>query len=182
MNASLCFWFFIQNSFLDIYQFVWFFINSGIKCFMVTGDHPATAATVAKQFGLIKTTEVLFSYSIFYKNWQFILNLHRAGFLLVMKYWATKLTKIVTKIKGHFQNGVDKQSDLKNSVIHGEILSKLTPQEWDTILMQQSVVFARTTPEQKLVIVKVNWVFLASSISFLWWMKVFRNVNVAVRL
>lgn len=35
---------------------------------MVTGDHPATAATVAKQFGLIKTTEVLFSYSIFYKN------------------------------------------------------------------------------------------------------------------
>uniref|UniRef100_A0A914RVD2 Cation-transporting P-type ATPase C-terminal domain-containing protein n=1 Tax=Parascaris equorum TaxID=6256 RepID=A0A914RVD2_PAREQ len=48
----------------------------------------------------------------------------------------------------------EKKVDEGLSVIHGEVLDLLTPEQWDEILAQQSVVFARTTPAQKLIIVK----------------------------
>ncbi|KAE9546495.1 hypothetical protein FO519_010293, partial [Halicephalobus sp. NKZ332] len=39
-------------------------------------------------------------------------------------------------------------------VIHGEKISNLTEQEWDELLKKRALVFARTTPEQKLLIVE----------------------------
>uniref|UniRef100_A0AC34F342 Cation-transporting P-type ATPase N-terminal domain-containing protein n=1 Tax=Panagrolaimus sp. ES5 TaxID=591445 RepID=A0AC34F342_9BILA len=39
-------------------------------------------------------------------------------------------------------------------VLHGERISQLTDSEWDELLKKRSLVFARTTPEQKLLIVE----------------------------
>ncbi|KHN71033.1 Potassium-transporting ATPase alpha chain 2 [Toxocara canis] len=83
--------------------------EAGVKCFMVTGDHPSTAAAVAKYVGLLDDRQ---------------------------------------------KDDNCKKIDEGLSVIHGEVLDMLTPEQWDEILSQKSVVFARTTPAQKLVIVK----------------------------
>ncbi len=40
------------------------------------------------------------------------------------------------------------------AVVHGESLALLTPRQWDDLLNRQNIVFARTTPEQKLMIVE----------------------------
>jgi sodium/potassium-transporting ATPase subunit alpha len=40
------------------------------------------------------------------------------------------------------------------AVVHGETLPSLTASEWDELLAKQSIVFARTTPEHKLLIVE----------------------------
>ncbi|KAH7701523.1 P-type ATPase, partial [Aphelenchoides avenae] len=42
----------------------------------------------------------------------------------------------------------------KWEVLHGEAISKLTSEEWDKVLQKEGLVFARTTPEQKLLIVE----------------------------
>ena len=39
-------------------------------------------------------------------------------------------------------------------MIHGDRIASLSASEWDQIFVKQSVVFARTTPEQKLMIVE----------------------------
>uniref|UniRef100_F1KSN4 Sodium/potassium-transporting ATPase subunit alpha-1 n=1 Tax=Ascaris suum TaxID=6253 RepID=F1KSN4_ASCSU len=83
---------------------------AGVKCFMVTGDHPSTATAVAKYIGLLNGNEK--------------------------------------------DDVCEKKVDEGLSVIHGEVLDLLTPEQWDEILAQKSVVFARTTPAQKLIIVK----------------------------
>lgn len=40
------------------------------------------------------------------------------------------------------------------SVVHGEEINNMTDAEWDEVLNRKYVVFARTTPEQKLNIVE----------------------------
>jgi len=40
------------------------------------------------------------------------------------------------------------------AVIHGERLPSLSESEWDALLRRRSLVFSRTTPEQKLLIVE----------------------------
>ncbi|VDK77504.1 unnamed protein product [Onchocerca ochengi] len=87
--------------------------NAGIKCFMVTGDHPSTAAAVAGHFGL-----------------------------------AVPRASIVS-----LNTEMEKKSNLL-SVIHCEMIDKLSDQLWDDILKQEFVVFARATPSHKLIIVK----------------------------
>ncbi|KAL3995193.1 E1-E2 ATPase family protein [Acanthocheilonema viteae] len=87
--------------------------NAGVKCFMVTGDHPSTAAAVASHFGL---------------------DVPR-----------TSIVSLNTEME-------KKPSVL--SVIHCEMIDKLSDQLWDDILKQEFVVFARATPSHKLFIVK----------------------------
>ncbi|KAL3078278.1 hypothetical protein niasHT_032684 [Heterodera trifolii] len=54
------------------------------------------------------------------------------------------------------QFGLISEAEKDFEVIHGERISRLTmsPSEWDTLIEKESVVFARTTPEQKLMIVE----------------------------
>lgn len=86
--------------------------SAGIKCFMVTGDHPSTAAAVAKHIGLIGSS-----------------------------------------LADNDGNKKENPND-EMTVIHGHTLDKMTSEQWDAALAQPTVVFARTTPAQKLVIVK----------------------------
>lgn len=39
-------------------------------------------------------------------------------------------------------------------MLQGERISQLTPAEWDELIKKEGLVFARTTPEQKLLIVE----------------------------
>uniref|UniRef100_A0A0N5AYX4 Cation_ATPase_N domain-containing protein n=1 Tax=Syphacia muris TaxID=451379 RepID=A0A0N5AYX4_9BILA len=94
--------------------------KAGIKVFMITGDHPTTAISIARQIGLI-------------------------GF--------------------ERKNGVDydlesnrRSTALKKrtnwTVVDGESLTKMNDGDWNDLLEHKYIVFARTTPEQKLLIVE----------------------------
>lgn len=93
--------------------------TAGVKVVMVTGDHPLTAASIARKIGLI-----------------------------------TKPTREVLAK----ERGVDKslipEEDVKAVVVHGADIPKMTDQDWATLVSKDEIVFARTSPEQKLIIVK----------------------------
>lgn len=96
--------------------------QAGIKIVMITGDHPLTAATVAKKVGIISKGN------------------------LTAQEVADKM--------GVPLNEVD-SSNLKAIIVHGSDLNDINPAELDKILTSYSeIVFARTSPLQKLRIVE----------------------------
>jgi len=104
----------------------------------VTGDHPATAVAIAAQAGIISNPAAV----------------HHASDLL---------DPPVTPDKENGEkeeNGILVTRDQSDNappqsiVITGAELEKLTPEQEDTLCSYQEIVFARTTPEQKLRIVR----------------------------
>uniref|UniRef100_A0A914XAW3 Cation-transporting P-type ATPase N-terminal domain-containing protein n=1 Tax=Plectus sambesii TaxID=2011161 RepID=A0A914XAW3_9BILA len=100
--------------------------SAGIKVFMVTGDHPSTAAAIAREIGLIGDSKPA------------------GGIRKRQSKKALDQMKIEMETKG--------ASDF--SVIRGEQLPSMSTAEWDDLLKKRAIVFARTTPEQKLLIVE----------------------------
>merc|ERR1719193_2632088 len=114
--------------------------DAGIKVIMVTGDHPVTAHAIAKAVNIIGKTE--------------------AG-----KYHMTK-----QEIAERFYGGDDKlvqtsHPDYQAALIPGWKLSEIEKQAerggdhilkdfWDEVLTKKSIVFARASPQQKLIIVQ----------------------------
>ena len=88
--------------------------SSGIRLFMVTGDHPLTAAAIGRATGILtdlRPTEELLD------------NIY--------------------------------DFDSKSCVIHGNTLKNLSRQQLDRIIRNHSeIIFARTSPQQKLIIVE----------------------------
>jgi sodium/potassium-transporting ATPase subunit alpha len=41
-----------------------------------------------------------------------------------------------------------------HAIVHGESIPDMTPRQWDELLKKRNIVFARTTPEHKLMIVE----------------------------
>ncbi|CAD5216682.1 unnamed protein product [Bursaphelenchus xylophilus] len=98
--------------------------EAGIKLFMVTGDHPTTAEAVAKQIGFFDDVDV-------------------------------------AKGSSASTSGCSSASDCSSSIagrnveiIHGDTLNDLTEVEWKKLLSERHVIFARTTPSQKLMIIE----------------------------
>ncbi|VDK73754.1 unnamed protein product [Anisakis simplex] len=119
--------------------------DAGVKCFMISGDHPSTATTLAKHIGLLKDD----SNTKATGNGNCVLS-------------STTITPITTSSNSNTGAAcsapASTAAELQNvSVIHGEMLKTLTPDQWDEILAQRAVVFARTTPAQKLIIVEVSY-------------------------
>uniref|UniRef100_A0AC34FHL2 Cation-transporting P-type ATPase C-terminal domain-containing protein n=1 Tax=Panagrolaimus sp. ES5 TaxID=591445 RepID=A0AC34FHL2_9BILA len=86
--------------------------DAGIKVYMITGDHPTSAAAIAGQIGLING---------------------------------------LVKNKGNLEF---KSVDQHSTIVLGESLKEMSPEEWKDLLKHKYIVFARTTPDQKLQIVE----------------------------
>ncbi|KAI0565143.1 Na+-ATPase [Gracilaria domingensis] len=95
--------------------------SAGVKVIMVTGDHPATAKSIAKQVNIIQSATA----------------------------------EDVAKERGISVDEVDR-SDIKAIVVPGSQIKDLEQDDWDRILAHEQIVFARTSPQQKLIIVENN--------------------------
>ncbi|KAJ3248993.1 hypothetical protein HDU78_008379 [Chytriomyces hyalinus] len=93
--------------------------QAGIQVVMVTGDHPLTAAAIAKRINILTYPTV----------------------------------EEIAKDTGKKVSDIP-DSDVKAVVVNGEHLCGMSDDEWDSILSKEEVLFARTSPKQKLEIVK----------------------------
>jgi sodium/potassium-transporting ATPase subunit alpha len=102
--------------------------TAGIRVFMVTGDYSLTAAAIAKDIGIISTLEIVDSLDRLREK-EKLMSLNNA-------------------------NSKKKKAIYKNAlVLNGSDIDLLTDYDWRVITKYQEIVFARTTPEQKLKIV-----------------------------
>ena len=100
--------------------------RAGARFFMVTGDFGLTAAAIAKQIGIITTTRE-----------------------------PDSLSEVEARVKeGGLPAAITRDDRIQGSlVLEGKDLIQLTQVHWDVVCQYEEIVFARTTPEQKLSIV-----------------------------
>merc|ERR1719361_1400127 len=100
--------------------------SAGIKVIMVTGDHPITAKAISKSVGIISE--------------------------------GTKTVEDYAEDQGKTTSQItleERRANCHAAVIHGGEIKDLSEEQIDEILMYHSeIVFARTSPQQKLIIVE----------------------------
>ncbi|GAA6030385.1 hypothetical protein JCM8097_009082 [Rhodosporidiobolus ruineniae] len=102
--------------------------NAGIRFFMVTGDHHATAAAIGRQVGIITSPAEQ------------------------VKGYDDLTCKAIEAAK---EEGAAVEDAKKTSlVLSGPEILRLSEEQWNQVLKFDEIVFARTTPQQKLQIVK----------------------------
>lgn len=102
--------------------------NAGLRVIMVTGDHPGTALAIAKQVDIVTMP------------------------LEELKITGTGGDEDSLKKRKRLNTKLARKQ--KSVVITGSQFSSLAPDDWDRLLSYEEIVFARTSPEQKLLIVK----------------------------
>ena len=108
--------------------------GAGIRFFVVTGDHPATAVAIAAQAGIISNPAAV----------------HHASDLLDQTIEEKEKEDVLVTREPSDTGNAPPQS----IVITGAELETLTKEQEDVLCAYQEIVFARTTPEQKLRIVR----------------------------
>lgn len=108
--------------------------GAGIRIFMVTGDFKLTAQAIAQECGIITTSPAL-------------------------THGVDALTgqldeKQVEIIQSYDTDIATRQEPIKSIVLSGPELITLNDKQWSQLCTYDEIVFARTTPEQKLRIVK----------------------------
>lgn len=111
--------------------------TAGIRVHMVTGDFKLTAQAIAAKCGIITSLPGM---------------LDNASDLSLSDLAYQSEADLHTETK---QGEIKSRITLKKSiVIDGTELSELNKQQWDALCRYEEIVFARTTPEQKLRIVR----------------------------
>ncbi|VDM36969.1 unnamed protein product [Toxocara canis] len=100
--------------------------NAGIKVFMVTaGDHPSTATAIAREIGLIGHQEKV---------------IHEKS-----------RRRVAVNVP---PENLEEEETKEWATVHGRMLPEMSDADWNELLEHNYIVFARTTPEQKLLIVE----------------------------
>lgn len=111
--------------------------TAGIRVHMVTGDFTLTAQAIAAKCGIITSPPAM---------------LDSMSDLSQLSSACPSVVDLQTDTK---KGVIEKRIASKKSiVIDGAELSELNKQQWDSLCRYEEIVFARTTPEQKLRIVK----------------------------
>ncbi|KAF9928676.1 hypothetical protein FBU30_002197 [Linnemannia zychae] len=117
--------------------------EAGARFFMVTGDFGLTATAIAKQIGLFSTEREPHTYENIVDP---TLNGSSHGYEKSSSDDHTSLQQIAEVGRPRFREG-------SSLVLTGSDLVKMSPGEWDVVCTYEEIVFARTSPEQKLRIV-----------------------------
>ncbi|ELR04093.1 hypothetical protein VC83_02010 [Pseudogymnoascus destructans] len=119
--------------------------RAGIRFFMVTGDFGTTAVAVARQVGIITgdTEPHLYEDIVKARDSKISRDLVKMDDQPEKRFWRRK-THVGNLPLNAFQGSL---------VLDGTGLGKLTAEDWDIVCSYREIVFARTTPEQKLRIV-----------------------------
>ncbi|KFZ18284.1 hypothetical protein V501_01300, partial [Pseudogymnoascus sp. VKM F-4519 (FW-2642)] len=119
--------------------------RAGIRFFMVTGDFGTTAVAIARQVGIITgdTEPHLYEDIVKVRNSKITRDLVKIDDQPKKRFWKRK-ANVGNLPLDAFQGSL---------VLDGTGLSKLTAEDWDIVCSYREIVFARTTPEQKLRIV-----------------------------
>ncbi|TFK33627.1 sodium-potassium ATPase [Crucibulum laeve] len=101
--------------------------GAGIRFFIVTGDHPTTAVAIAGHAGIITNTSLV--------------------------HHVSDLDPDLSDEKLRHLSPESDEHPLKSIVLTGSELIRLNPTQMEQLCKYEEIVFARTTPEQKLRIV-----------------------------
>ncbi|KAG0048352.1 hypothetical protein BGZ83_006677 [Gryganskiella cystojenkinii] len=112
--------------------------RAGARFFMVTGDFGLTAAAIAKQIGLFATDREPDTY-------EDVMDPTRKGNKLGFEGSFEDLPE--------YEVGRPQFREGSSLVLTGSDLARMSPGEWDIVCAYEEIVFARTSPEQKLKIV-----------------------------
>ncbi|KAK3829497.1 MAG: hypothetical protein JOS17DRAFT_216555 [Linnemannia elongata] len=116
--------------------------GAGARFFMVTGDFGLTATAIAKQIGLFSTEREPHTYENIMDP---TLSVSSHGYEKGHADDASSLQQAEIG-RPRFREGT-------SLVLTGSDLAKMSPGEWDIVCTYEEIVFARTSPEQKLRIV-----------------------------
>ncbi|KAF9206569.1 hypothetical protein BGZ59_011607, partial [Podila verticillata] len=111
--------------------------RAGARFFMVTGDFGLTAAAIARQIGLFSTNREPHTYDD----------------IMDPKKNKEDSSVSLEDSLGEFEVGRPRFHEGTSLVLTGSDLAKMSPGEWDLVCAYEEIVFARTSPEQKLKIV-----------------------------
>ncbi|KAF9141614.1 hypothetical protein BGX30_004475 [Mortierella sp. GBA39] len=112
--------------------------GAGARFFMVTGDFGLTAAAIAEQIGLFSSEREPDTY-------EDIVDPTRKGYKINSEGNFDDL--------GEYELGRPQFREGSSLVLTGSDITKMSPGEWNLVCAYEEIVFARTSPEQKLKIV-----------------------------
>ncbi|KAF9402032.1 hypothetical protein BGX21_011456 [Mortierella sp. AD011] len=115
--------------------------DAGSRFFMVTGDFGLTAAAIANQIGLFSSEREPHTYE------------HIMDPTADKSKNAIEAENMFGEDLEHYETGRPRFREGTSLVLTGTDLTKLSPGEWDLVCAYEEIVFARTSPEQKLRIV-----------------------------
>ncbi|KAG0098849.1 hypothetical protein BGZ93_010104 [Podila epicladia] len=112
--------------------------RAGARFFMVTGDFGLTAAAIARQIGLFASNREPDTYD---------------DIMDPKKNKESVSAESLEDGLGEYEIGRPRFHEGTSLVLTGSDLTKMSPGEWDLVCAYEEIVFARTSPEQKLKIV-----------------------------